>query len=183
MTPSPGTASGTDFVWDSSALHHVGKASRLDVLGSFVRGTDGSPWRHLTTDVVVEELDRYAITTPGWIDVVEATDLDDVLAFTTWTSLMSDGVHDLGEASVAAWAQRHGMVAIIDDGSARAVAGRHGCAAHGSLWLLCRSINAGLVSLPTASNFADEVLAAGAYWPFPRHGFPRWARGKGLLDG
>lgn len=182
MTRSHGTAPGTGFVWDSSALHHVGKASRLDVLGSFVRGMDGSPWRHVTTDVVVDELDRYSISTPAWMDVVEATDLADVLAFATWTSLMSDGVHDLGEASVAAWAQRHGMIAIIDDGVARAGARRNGCAAHGSLWLLCQSINAGLVSLPTASNFADAVLAAGAYWPFQRHGFPRWARAQGLLD-
>jgi predicted nucleic acid-binding protein len=177
----PGAGLGRHFVWDSSALHHVGKAGRLDVLGSFVTGTDTDPWAHYVTEVVVQELAKYGIEAPCWCTVVSATELTDVLEFARWAGLMSDGIHDLGEASVAAWAFTHNCVAVIDDRDARSVAVEHGCQAHGSLWLLCECIGNGTVDVHSASTFADSAKAAGARFPFEPRGFQPWAVEVGLL--
>jgi predicted nucleic acid-binding protein len=93
-------------------------------------------------------------------------------------------IHDLGEASVAAWAASHGCTAIIDDGDARLVADRHGCDVHGSLWLLSECIKNGTVDVHPASTLVDAVKAAGARFPrFELGGFHAWAVRVGLLPG
>lgn len=168
-------------VWDASALHHVGKAGRLDVLGSFVAGPPNAPWSHVVTDVVVEELERYGLESPSWCEIVSPIELADLIEFAEWANRMSDGIHDLGEASVVAWANRRGLIAVLDDEDAKRVAQRHGCRAHGSLWLLCEAINADLLDVTSASSFVDAVMSVGARFPFARHGFPAWARSRKLL--
>jgi predicted nucleic acid-binding protein len=181
VTAPPPESDPPTFAWDASALHHVGKAARLDVLGSFVSGPADAQWRHLVTDVVADELGRYGLTVPQWITIVEPVEFDDILSFGRWADILTDGIHDLGEASITAWAHPRHFTIIVDDRRARAVIEENGGLVHGSLWLLCESIKAGLVDLSTASSYADEVLAAGAYWPFKRYGFVKWARSEGLL--
>ena len=180
MTESIG-AGPLACVWDASALHHVSRAGRLDVLGSFVRGPTDAPWRHYVTEVVLEELDMYDLEGPNWCEIVSTTELADLVEFAVWSERMSDGIHDLGEASVAAWASRRDLIAVIDDKDARKVARRHGCRVHGSLWLLCEAVNADLLDLTSASSFVDAVMAEGARFGFTRHGFAAWARANKLL--
>lgn len=181
MTARASTVGGTSYVWDASALHHFGKADRLDVLGAIVTDPRVSTWEHYITDIVVEELEDHGLLRPAWCELVSATELTDVAAFTHWAELMSDGVHDLGEASVAAWASSYGCVAIIDDNDAKRVAQRNGCTAHGSAWLLCECITLGVVDRASAGSLLDAAIEAGARYPFDRHGLVPWAVDEKLL--
>ena len=160
---------------------HFGKADRLDVLGSIVRGPSESTWSHYITDIVVEELENYGITRPDWCEPVSATELADITAFAGWTQLMSDGIHDLGEASTAAWASSYNHVAIIDDDEAKRVAVRNGCRGHGSAWMLGRCITLDLVDRASASSIVDAAIAAGARYPFDRGGLIDWLVDRKLL--
>lgn len=169
------------YVWDASALHHFSKAGRVDVLGTFVAGPTTFPWRHYVTDVVAGELGKYGLDSPSWCEVVGLVELADVLEFANWSTLLSDGVHDQGEASVVAYANRRKLTAIVDDGDARRVAQRNGCDVHGSAWLLCQSINAGCLDAISASSLLDAAIDDGARYPFRKHGFRAWAEAGRLL--
>lgn len=180
IVPAPAVVP-TSYVWDASALHHFGKADRLDVLGTIVGGSNGSTWSHHITDIVVEELERHGLARPEWCELVSATELADITAFAAWTQLMSDGIHDLGEASTTAWAHSYDHIAIIDDLDAKSVARRNGGRVHGSAWLLCQCITHGLVDRASASSLVDAAIAAGARYPFAPRGFGRWAVAEKLL--
>lgn len=180
MTAGAPAVVPTSHVWDASALHHFGKADRLDVLGAIV--TAASTWSHYVTDIVAEELENHGLARPTWCELVSATELADITAFAAWTQLMSDGIHDLGEAATASWACSYEHVAIIDDDAAKKVARRNGCRAHGSVWLLCTCIALGLVDRASASNLVDAATAAGARYPFDRGGLVAWAVAQKLLE-
>lgn len=159
----------------------------MDVLGSYVVGPAADPWRHHITDVVADELDRWGVSLPGWCDVVAADperpqSLLELQTFSTWSERLTDGINGLGEASVAAHAQLTHSIAIMDDRDARRVSRQYDLDTHGSMWMLCQSINLGNIDRTSASSFADAVMAAGARLPFPRHGFCSWATAHGLIS-
>jgi predicted nucleic acid-binding protein len=157
-------------------------ASRLDVLGEMVKGPPASPWQHVTTDIVAQELQRGQVAVPNWIQVEQLTSLHEVVAFATWSGRLSNGIRDIGEASIAAWASEHGAIAITDDKDAKEVMSSNGCTVHGSLWLLCQAINVGLVDVASVSTLADAALSTGARFPFKPRGFVEWAKSRELLQ-
>jgi predicted nucleic acid-binding protein len=131
------------FVWDTSALLHASRAGRLDVLGSFVSGSTDQPWRHYLTATGVDEMRQLGNHPPDWVSVVHVDGLDEIIAFAEWSMRLVSGPHHRGEAAVAAWAESHRAIAIIDDREASQVMKREGLHVHGSLWMLCKAIKAG----------------------------------------
>lgn len=67
-----------------------------------------------------------------------------------------------GEAEVISWAlQNPGFVAILDDRAARSLAARHGVPVLGSLRVIVRAKERGLI--PLARPALDKLRGAGAY--------------------
>lgn len=128
--------------WDASALHHAARADRLDVFGDLTKSYD-----NVTTAAVVEELARYglaeAVERSEWLRVVHVDGLDELPALVGWVSRLSAGQHHRGEATVCAWADVHGAVAVIDDDNARRTARRAALDVHGSLWVFAAGVRAG----------------------------------------
>ena len=179
-TSQCGDCSGP-FVWDSSALLHTSKAGRLDVLGSFVCGSTDQPWLHYLTATGAEELSRLGHHLPDWATIVHVDGLDEIIAFAAWSMRLVSGPHHRGEAAVAAWAQSHRAVAIIDDRDASQVMKHAGLHVHGSLWMVCKAVKAGRINERTAAGFVDAVAGTGARFPFPIGGFVNWAYTAKLL--
>lgn len=170
------------LVWDASGLHHAAKADRLDVLGDVAK-----PFDSVTTAAVVEELARYGLAEQversGWLQIVHVDGLSELLPLVRWTGLLSGDVHHRGEATVCAWAEAHGTIAIIDDADAKVAAARGGLEVHGSLWVLAAGVRAGALGELAAGGLADAFVREGARYPFPTRGFSAWARRCGLLRG
>ncbi|WP_433263496.1 hypothetical protein ACQPZF_32365 [Actinosynnema sp. CS-041913] len=154
------------------------------MLGDCAYGSP-EPWRNVTTATVISELERNDVLLPlDWIEVVHVDELDELLATVRWSEAM--GVDpargaNLGEATVCAWAEVHGAMAIIDDQDAREVAARAGLPVHGSLWVITEAVRAGRISPASASSFVDILIKTGARYPCGLGGFVPWARGKGLV--
>ena len=160
------------YVWDTSSLLHVSIAGRLDVLGEFVKPSTQESWEHCVTAAVAEELVTNGQSAPDWASLVHVDGLNEIVAFGIWCQrLVGADPHNRGEASVAAWAESHNAIAIVDDKDARIVMQRNGLTAHGSLWMLCQVINCGRINVRTASGFVDAVIMAGARLPFNAGGF------------
>lgn len=67
-----------------------------------------------------------------------------------------------GEAEVISWAmQNPGFTAILDDRAARALAARHGIPVLGSLRVIIKATEAGLI--PQARPVLEKLRGAGAY--------------------
>ncbi|WP_433228495.1 hypothetical protein [Actinomadura formosensis] len=171
-------------VWDASALHAAATADRLDVLGDMACcAALGSP-RNVTTAAVVEELQQYGLTIVGqdWLTVEHVDGLDEILAVAKWVGIVgATSLHNRGEATVCAWAEVHGGIAIIDDRGARCAARTNGLAAHGSLWLIANAVREGWITEAAATGFTDTLLDGGARYPFKRGGFLCWTRQQRLL--
>jgi len=172
------------LVWDTSPLYHAALADRLDVLGDVASGPPQQPWRNVTTAAVDEELGQLLGQRPQlpWLEVVHVDGLDEIIALARWVGIVSASVHNRGEATVLAWADTHGAVAIIDDRDARRAGARNGLTVHGTLWICARAVNEGRL-LPGAADGLIRALAdTGARFPVrARHGFTVWARAEGLL--
>jgi predicted nucleic acid-binding protein len=166
------------LVWDASAIHHPAKADRLDVIGDICR-----QWRNITTAAIVEELQLHGISIDGhsWLEVTHVDGLNEIVALGRWIDIVSSGQHNRGEATVLAWAEVHGAIAIIDDGDASKVGRKHGITVHGSLWVLAEAIRSGHLVEAAASGLVDALIHEGARFPFGRGQFLKWAYREGLL--
>jgi predicted nucleic acid-binding protein len=168
------------LVWDASALHHAARADRLDVFGDLAKAHD-----NVTTAAVLEELASHGleeqVTRSAWLQVVHVDGLNELHALVDWIGRLSAGEHHRGEATVCAWADVHGAVAVIDDGDARRTAGKAGLTVHGSLWVLAEGVRAGALSEPAADGLVATLTREGARYPLQGQTFSSWARGCGLL--
>lgn len=172
------------LVWDASALHHAARAERLDVLHELALGEPQRPWRHVTTAAVLDELTSHSLNSAdfGWLDTVHVDGIDELQCLMTWMQRV--GTTDRlnrGEATVFAWADRHGAIAVVDDRSARRAAQQHGLEAHGTLWTIAMGVKHGRTTVESASSLVDTLLQHGARYPFEIGGFRHWASCKGLL--
>lgn len=168
------------LVWDASALHHPARAERLDVLGDIAKWHD-----NVTTAAVVEELDRYGFSDQvercRWLRVVHVDGLAELTSLVRWTAVLSSDLHDRGEATVCAWAEVHGGVAILDDADAKAVAGTARLPVHGSLWVVAEAVRAGDLVDVAADGFVRMLVREGARFPSMPDGFCAWARVQGMI--
>jgi predicted nucleic acid-binding protein len=175
------------FVLDTPALHHFALAERLDVLQDLLLQDDC--W---TTCVVTGELKERAeeagqpllLNAVGleWLQVAALNDsMAEIRCFQDWVARIGRDNRNLGEASVLAFVQLHGGVAITDDAGAKRVARRNGINAHGTVWLLARACRQQKMTEVAAGNVVDLLRGTGHSLPCTGGEFLAYARRNGLL--
>ncbi len=167
------------LVWDASALHHAIAADRVDVLGDLA-----SPWRNVSTAAVRAELRHNGLDlTADWIEIVHVDEPDELRALFAWAQALGAGPRDIGEATICAWTEIHGGIALIDDRAAKRTAVVNGLDAHGTLWLLVEAVHAGRIALASASGLVNVLITHGARYPAKvrAEGFAAWARSQKLV--
>lgn len=167
------------LVWDASALHHAIAADRIDVLGDLA-----SPWRNVSTAAVRAELRRNGLDlSADWIEIVHVDEPHELRALFFWAQALDAGPRDIGEATVCAWTEVYGGIALIDDRNAKRAAAANGLDAHGTLWLFAEAVNAGRVALATASALVKVLVEHRARYPakIRTEGFTAWAKAQKLV--
>jgi predicted nucleic acid-binding protein len=172
------------LVFDSSVLSAFAEADQLDMLGHYLTGEEC-----YATDVVRDELRIGAATRPQleavecaeWLRRGELSTDAELLSFAHWATLLGSGVHDLGEASVFAYAAAHGSISVIDDRPATRVGRTYGLDVHGSLWLIAGFCRAGKLTEYAAARLIDALRSVGARLPCTGNEFSGWARRQGML--
>lgn len=143
----------------------------------------------VTTRAVVEEIKNGVAAYPDlqdvidlpWLSVVSADSLDELRLFAKYAARLGSGIHDVGEASVLAWAEAHGAIAFTDDEAAVQAGRDEGVEVRRTLAVVARGIKHGVLSDVEADRLVDDLLRAGGRFPFGAGEFARWARENGLV--
>lgn len=143
----------------------------------------------VTTRAVVEEIKNGVAAYPdlqdvldlAWLSVVSADSLDELRLFAKYAARLGSGIHDVGEASVLAWAEAHGAIAFTDDEAAVQAGRDEGVEVRRTLGVVARGIKLGVFSDVDADRLIDELLRAGGRFPFGAGEFVQWARENGLV--
>lgn len=154
----------------------------MDVLGDVARTWQGTARRNVTTQTVEDELRHHGLTLTGvdWLEVVHVDYLNE-LAVVTWMDRVSGHKSNQGEATVLAWAEVHGAVAVVDDGDARRIAMRHSLPVWGSLRVVAASIAEGNTTEYVGGTLVDALIDSGARYPCARGQYLDWEKQAGLL--
>jgi predicted nucleic acid-binding protein len=172
------------FVFDSAPLSAFARARQLPMLDSLA-GAD----ERVTTSAVIEELRaglgehpelQDAIDLP-WPRVEPLAELPELVLFGKYAQRFGSGTHDVGEATVLAFAEAHGAIAFTDDQLAVQVGREHGVRVVRTLALVARGVRTNLVTEPEAERLVGDLIRAGGRFPFSGGEFLAWARGEGLL--
>ncbi|KAB1144461.1 hypothetical protein F7R91_21845 [Streptomyces luteolifulvus] len=155
----------------------------MDTLADLAAEYRGLPRRNVTTAAVIEELRHYDLDVSGlgWLEVQHVDGLAELTALVRWMERVSGQKSNHGEATVLAWADVHGAVAVIDDLDARKAARAGGLTVWGVLRVIAEGVRGGRATEYVASGLVDALLASGARYPFAQGGFLEWARKNGLL--
>lgn len=165
-------------------MSHFARAGLLDVLEQIT-----TSYRRLTTQAVREEIERGVakhqilrdVLEAPWLEVVHVDGLSELVVVAEYMRRLGSGERDMGEATVLAWAEVHGAIALIDE----RVGTRHGhersVEVHGTLWLMARAAAAGKLTHPDASGIVQRLSDADASFPCDGKTFIDWARREGLL--
>ncbi|WP_189323098.1 hypothetical protein [Streptomyces flaveus] len=171
------------LAWDTSPLFHAIKAGKLDVLGDVARTWQGGGRRNVTTQTVVDELSTYGLSlaSADWLEIVHVDHLNELAALVKWMDRVSGSKSNEGEATVLAWAEVNGAIAVIDDGDARRIALRHSLPVWGSLRVIATAVSEGHITEYVGNNLVDALINSGARYPCARGQFISWAKQNGLL--
>lgn len=173
------------LVLDSAPLSAFARAKQLPMLDLLT-----SKDERVTTTAVIEELRaglgdfpelQDAIDLP-WLRVEPLNDLDELVLFGQYALRLGSGTHDVGEATVLAFAEAHGAVAFTDDQTAYQVGRERGVKVVRTLALVARGIRIGLLAEADAGGLVDALIDAGGRYPFRSGEFLVWAREQGLLE-
>ncbi|SEO18854.1 hypothetical protein [Actinacidiphila rubida] len=183
VPPLLSRATGPVLVWDTSPLLHSVTAGKIDVLHDFARTWSGGPRRNVTTETVRHEITRQGVGLDGldWLDVVRLDDLDELNSLVVWMERVSGQKSNQGEATVLAWADLYGAVAVVDDGDARRIGRKHGLGVCGSLRIVAEALADGRTTEYVATTFVDTLIGSGMRYPCEVGGFLPWAKQNGLL--
>jgi predicted nucleic acid-binding protein len=107
----------------------------------------------------------------------------ELAAFASYKAELGGGIErNNGEAAVLAWISVNGGTAIIDEGVARNIGQEDGLAVHGSLWLLSRSLNEGILDRATVEGVVSDLITTGMRLPCKKGTeFIAWAQSAGLI--
>ncbi|GAA1871033.1 hypothetical protein [Myceligenerans crystallogenes] len=141
------------------------------------------------TDVVQAELREgtpahqhlHTVLDAGWITCRPLTSAAEIGAYQHFAGFLVSGNHNQGEASVLAYAQVHGALAIVDDGAARKHAKNSQLNFQGTLALLCEAVRRGTASIEMISTIADHMLETEYRLPFGPGEFADWAKTHDLV--
>jgi predicted nucleic acid-binding protein len=172
------------IVFDSTPLNHFGRAHRLSDLEAITAGH-----RRVTTEAVRGELEAALARHPDidavlrlpWLEVVSTGSLQELRLFAEYARRLGAGPRNVGEASVLAWAEVNGAIAIVDERAATNHGRERGVEVHGSLWLICEGYRIGQVDQPSAEGLADALRDTEVWFPCSGGTFFDWARREGLL--
>ena len=172
------------LVFDSAPLSAFARARQLPMLDRLA-----GPEERVTTSAVIEELRaglgdhpelQDAIDLP-WLRIEPLADLDELVHFAKFALRFGSGTHDVGEATVLAYAEAHQAIAFTDDQLAVQVGREHGVKVVRTLALVARGVRTSLLTEPEAVRLVDELIRAGGRYPFGGGEFMAWARSQGLL--
>lgn len=173
------------LVFDSAPLSAFARARQLPMLDRLA-GND----ERVTTTAVIEELRaglgehpelHDAIDLP-WLRIEPLAELDELALFGQYAQRLGAGTHDVGEATVLAFAEAHGAVAFTDDQTAAQIGRERGVKVVRTLALVARGVRHGVLNETEATRLVDELILAGGRYPFSAGEFASWARGNGLFD-
>jgi predicted nucleic acid-binding protein len=174
----------TALIFNTSPLSHFALAGRLAMLDRLT-----AAYRRVVPQAVLDELQAGELAHPpladvlnaDWLEVVAGDGLAELRAFAYYVQVLGAGLRDIGEASVLAWAEVNGGIAVIDERAGRQAAQARGVVVHGTLWLIANGLNVGELLLPEAERLVDQLRTTGARLPCSGAQFFEWAKTQGLL--
>jgi predicted nucleic acid-binding protein len=172
------------IAFDCTPLSHFARARRLLELEAITAGH-----RRVTTEAVRGELENALATFPevdtvlrlSWLEVVSTGTLQELRVFAEYARRLGAGPRNVGEASVLAWAEVNGAIAIVDERAATNQGRERRVEVHGSLWLICRGYRTGQLDRPAAEALVDALRDTQVWFPCSGVTFFDWARREGLL--
>lgn len=134
------------LVFDSAPLSGFARAGSLLLLEQLTVGDE-----RVTTPAVMDELSAGVSEHPqlhdiqglAWLRVVPTDSLEVLRLFVIYANRLGSGVHDLGEATVLAYAEAHGAVAFSDDQAAVQLGRERGVRVQRTLSLVARGLLGG----------------------------------------
>ena len=173
------------LIFDNTPLSHFARAGTLSALHNLAAGH-----RCVVPAEVVKELIAGipihpaigAATNQPWLEIVELTEIEEVVSFARYKAELGGGVdHNNGESAVLAWAHVHGGTAIIDERAGTRAARRDGIDVHGTTWLIVNALRDNKISRSAAITMVDQLRATDMALPTDGAGFLAWAYENGLL--
>jgi predicted nucleic acid-binding protein len=173
------------LVFDNTPLSHFARARALPVLQGLAAGyrcvVPAEVVRELIAGIQAHPAISATINLP-WLEVVELTEINEVVAFARYKAELGGGVdHNNGESAVLAWANIHGATAIIDERAGTRAARRDGIDVHGTMWLIANAFRDKKITRSAAIIMVDQLLATDMALPTDGAGFMAWAHEEGLL--
>ena len=171
------------LVLDSSPLSTFARARQLPMLDRLFEKDE-----RVTATAVIQELHeglpaypelQEAIDLP-WLRVENLANLKELRLFAEYARRLGAGMHDIGEATVLAWAEAHSATAFTDDDVAVQIGRERGVNVVRTLSLVARGVKHDHFE-SEADRLVDELLRAGGRFPFRPGEFILWARDQGLL--
>jgi predicted nucleic acid-binding protein len=173
------------LAFDSSPLNYIARASQLPFLEKLIAGSDC-----VITRAVEDELLRgaskhaqlYQVSAQAWIRVVDDSSIAFLQLFSEYHARLGGGDRNIGESATLAYAELHGLMACIDDRTARRHGQERGVPLTGTLELVCQGIRANVVAETEAARVVDLLCDHEAFLPCDGSTFLDWARAEGLLS-
>lgn len=172
------------LVFDSAPLSSFARALRLPLLDQL-----SNSYERVTTQAVLDELRvglpnypelSHALELP-WVKVEKLDSLKELRTFAEYSRRFGSGRHDIGEATVLAWAEVHNATAFTDDEVAVQVGRERGVHVVRTLALVAEGVKSSILSEITASQLIDDLIRGGGRFPFGSGEFMVWAQSHGLL--
>lgn len=173
------------MVVDTSILSPFARAGRLDTLRTLLR----SP-RVVTTEAVLDELRNGVSEYPelataldiAWLEVASLDGrLDFIARFARYYENLGGGGRNLGEATVMAYAELEGCVAVLDDEVAVKLGRRRGVNVIRTLRLIADAVRSANVTILDAEALVDELRAAGGRYPCDGKQLTEYLRRHGMI--
>lgn len=172
------------LVFDSAPLSCFARAGQLTMLDHLTRMDDRVTTRAVLAELQDGESDHPALVevrTLSWLRVEPVDGLPELRLFAEYARRLGAGKHDIGEASVLAWSEAHGAIAFTDDQVAVQLAKERKVQVFRTLALVARGIRLKVMSEADAHALVDDLIRAGARFPFIPGGFVPWAKAQGLF--
>jgi predicted nucleic acid-binding protein len=175
---------GSRLAFDSSPLNYFARSNQLPMLGELVQ-SDTCVITRAVEDELLRGASRHAqlyqVSAQSWIAVVEDSSIEFLRLFSEYHSRLGGGGRNIGEATTLAYAEMHGMTAVVDDRVGRRHGKERGVVVTGTLELLCIGIREETLGESEAAEIVDLLRDHEAFLPCDGATFLDWARAEGLL--